>query len=323
MLTGVSVEVINPYIKDSSMTIFRRNLTTLSLFGVLALAAGAATFGLDFYFEARQQELLAFITGATPVRSGDDLAKLEGRLVYAAGKPTATRTMADPDLGLQFGTISLTRETEIYQWIQDGHKHPKYRTVWVDAPVNSKSFKRPDGHENRGDLEFQPYGDRSEAVTVSGVSVDPSFIASVKERLVPITENMLSQLPESVRSRYVLDHGRLVETAPVRTEQSDPARVGTNRISYRAMAPNAGVVVGFMHDGRIVPGETDPYGRVGEYIPGATDLSSTITGIEEANAGGHTMRLASAFAMIFLALGMVGRDFSTAKVVEKPLRFGR
>jgi hypothetical protein len=319
----MTVVVINPYIKDSDMTIFRRKLTTLSLFGVLALTAGTAVFGLDSYFEARQQELLAFITGATAVRSGDDLSRLEGKLVYAAGKPTATRVLADPDLGLRFGTVSLTRETEIYQWIQDGHKHPKYRTVWVDAPVDTRSFKRPSGHENHGDLEFPAYGDRSEALTVAGVPVDPTFVASVKERLVPITEDMLAQLPESVRSRYVLDNGRLVETAPVRSGQSDPARVGTNRISYRALAPKPGVVVGFMHDGRIVPGETDPYGHVGEYIPGASDLTSTISGIEEENAGGHTMRLASAFAMIFLALGMVGRDFSTATVVEKPLKFGR
>lgn len=317
------VVVINPYIKDSNMTIFRRKLTTITIFGILALAAGAATFGLDVYFEARQQELLAFITGATAVRSGDDLVKLEGKLVYAAGKPTASRTLADPDLGLQFGTVSLTRETEIYQWIQDGHKHPKYRTVWVDSPVDSRSFKRPVGHENHGDVEFPAYGDRAEALSVAGIPVDPSFVASVKERLVPITEDMLSQLPESVRSRYVLDNGRLVETAPVRSGQSDPSRVGTNRISYRALAPSDGVVVGFMHDGRIVPGETDPYGPVGEYIPGASDLTSTITGIEEENAGVHTMRLFSSFAMMFLALGMVARDFSTASVVEKPLKFGR
>lgn len=315
--------VINPYIKDSIMTIFRRKLTTLSVFGILALAAGAATFGFDFYFEARQQELLAFITGATAVRSGDDLGRLEGKLVYAAGKPTASRTMADPDLGLQFDALSLTRETEIYQWIQDGHKHPKYRTVWVDSPVDTRSFKRPSGHANHGDLEFSAYRDRAETMTVAGVPVDPSFVASVKEKLVPITEDMLTRLPEGVRSRYVLDNGRLVETDPVRSGQSDPGRVGTNRISYRAMAPRAGVVVGFMHDGRIVPGDTDPFGHVGEYIAGASDLSSTISGIEEENAGGHTMRLFSGFAMIFFALGMVARDFSTAAVVEKPLKFGR
>lgn len=305
------------------MTIFRRKLTSLSVFGILALAAGAATFGLDFYLEARQQELLAFITGATAVRSGDDLGKLEGKLVYAAGRPTASRAMVDPDLGLQFSTVSLTRETEIYQWIQDGHKHPKYRTVWVDSPVDARSFKRPVGHSNHGDLEFSAYADRAEALTVAGVPVDTSFVASVKEKLVPITEDMLSRLPDGVRSRYVLDNGRLVETAPVRSGQSDPGRVGTNRISYRALAPKAGVVVGFMHDGKIVPGETDPFGHVGEYIPGASDLSSTISGVEEQNAGGHSMRLLSAFAMIFLAFGMVGRDFSTATVVEKPLKFGR
>lgn len=60
----MAVVVVNPFIKDSDMTVFRRKLTSLSLFGLLALTAGAAGFGLDSYFEARQQELLAFITAA-------------------------------------------------------------------------------------------------------------------------------------------------------------------------------------------------------------------------------------------------------------------
>jgi hypothetical protein len=305
------------------MIIFRRRLTALSVLAILALAAGAATFGIDAYFETRQQELLAFMTGATAVRSGDDLAALEGKLVYATGKPTASRTLVDPDLGLRFGSVAITRETEIYQWVQDGSKHPKYRTAWVDTPVDSKSFKRPDGHKNRGDVEYPGYADRAEDLAVAGVPIDQAFIASVKERLIPVSTDMLPQLPDRVRSRYVLDHGRLIETAPVASGKSDPARVGTNRISYRAIVPKDGVVVGLMHDGKIVPGETEGYGHVGQYIVGATDLSSMILRIEEDNTGGHTMRLASALGMVLLAFGMVTKDFATATVIEKPIKFGR
>lgn len=208
--------VVNPFIKDSDMTVFRRKLTTLSLFGLLALTAGAAGFGLDSYFEARQQELLTFITSATAVSSGDDLGRLEGKLVYTAGKPTATRVLVDPSLL-----------------------------------------------------------DREEA------------------RLIPVTESMFPQLPANVREPYVIDHGRLVEGGTVLSGKSDPARVGATRLSYRAVAPKESLVVGFMRDGRIVPGETAAYGRIGAYIPGASDLS-----------------------------GALFRDFSTAQVVENPLKLG-
>ncbi|NTF17904.1 hypothetical protein G6L37_05775 [Agrobacterium rubi] len=305
------------------MTIFRRQLTFMTAIGAIMVAIAVSIFAFDFHVQRRDQDALAFIASAVAVKKGDDLANLEGRLVYAVGRPQPSRQMSDPDMGIVFDALAISREGEIYQWTQRGGKNPKYRAEWSDAALDSRSFKRPEGHQNKGAVEFASYADRSEGVTVDGVAVDPAFLASEKSRLVHVTEDMLSNVRPGIRKRYVLDRGRLVEGGPVASGKSDPLRIGTNRVTFRAVMPREGIVVGFMHDGRIVPGDTEIYGAVGAYIPGASDLPRSILGIDESHEQGHVLRLLSALAVAALAGGIVFRDFATANVVEKPLKFGR
>jgi hypothetical protein len=292
------------------MAIFGRKLTILSGISAMIIAGAACVCGIDNYFGDRGTEYRSFLTGAAQVKGGDDLSKLEGKLVYAVGKPSPSQAMADPDLGLKFDVLSLRREDEIYQWFEQSRKHRRYVPGWADAPIRSADFRIPEGHANRGRVEFASYGDRSADVLVGGVAVDPSYMASVREKALWVTDDMLAALPESVRSRYVLDQGRLVEGTPVPPGSRDTAKIGTNRITFTGTAPMPGVVVGI-------------FGHIGEFIPGAVDLKSTINSVENAEADAHWWRLSSSIALLVLAGAAFGRDFATAPVERKPIKFGR
>lgn len=305
------------------MAIFGRKLTTLSTFSAMIVAVAAGVVGIDSYFGNRDADYRSFLTGAAQVKAGDDLSKLEGKLVYAVGKPVAARTMVDPDLGLKFDSISLRRSDEIYQWYEQSRKHHRYVPGWAASPINSRTFRIEEGHTNTGRIEFPPYADRSGDVLVGGVAIDPSFMDSTREKMLWITDEMFASLPESIRSRYVLDHGRLVEGAAVPPGSRDNARIGTNRITFNGAAPMPGVVVGLLHEGRIVPAETEDFGRIGEFMPGSIDLRWTIKAVEENDANAHWYRLSSAIALLVLAGAAFARDLATAPIERKPIKFGR
>jgi hypothetical protein len=305
------------------MTLIGRKLTSLTLVAAAIMAAAALLFGLDLQFESRQQEMLALMSNAVQVRQGDDLARLEGRLVFAVGKPAAARPLRDPDLKIEFDAVSLRRESEIYQWIKHGGKNPRYSADWISAPVETPSPRHPGRQVNRGTIEFVNYADRATDVQVDGVAMDPGFIAGEKERPLPVTSAMFAQLPESIRSRYAVKNGRLVEQLAEPSRNRKYEVVGTNRVAFKAVQPRTGIVFGFMRDGRIVPGQTDQLGVVGGYVPGASDMKSLVAALDRSDDDSHLTRLLATIGLAVLAGGIIFRDFTTAEVVRKQLKFGR
>jgi Protein of unknown function (DUF1625). len=305
------------------MTLFSRKLTARSIFGLLLFVIGIAAIVYDFDAKTRHRALISFFSSATSVKAVDDLATLEGKLVYAVGKPTGAKPIVDPDLGLKFDALYLRREVEIYQWVAYGSKKRKYRTQWVSRPVDSTKFKRPDGHTNRGSLEFSNYEARAEGVLINGIPVDTSYLSDPKAKIVSVTEDMRSQLRPNIRDRYALQNGRLVEGGPVAVGRSDPERVGANRVSYFAISPSRGLALGFMREGRIVPANVEEYGNVGEFVVGWKDLSPKISRMERDFAGDRAMRLGFSIGMFLLAVIFIIRDFKTARKIVPPIKFGR
>lgn len=86
----------------------------------------------------------------------------EGKLVHVSGPVTTSVTPADNDFGVSAAGVRLVRNVEMYQWKESSKSETKknlggseetvttysYAKTWDDRPLDSGSFKDPNGHEN-------------------------------------------------------------------------------------------------------------------------------------------------------------------------------
>lgn len=84
----------------------------------------------------------------------------EGKLVHVSGKADTKESLEDAEFGIKVTALRLTREVEIFQWVENEHtrrikKGDKeydettytYKQEWCDHPVDSSMFKEA-GHGN-------------------------------------------------------------------------------------------------------------------------------------------------------------------------------
>lgn len=86
-----------------------------------------------------------------------------GKLVYATGQAVTKDELIDPLFGIKANAIKLNRKVEYYQWVEHSKSEKRtkvgggeetvttytYSQEWVRNPVDSQTFKRREGHENK------------------------------------------------------------------------------------------------------------------------------------------------------------------------------
>ena len=87
----------------------------------------------------------------------------EGKLVHVTGPAAAQSPVADGDLGISFaGQVAVNRSVEMYQWREKSGSSSQnnvggsqtttttytYSREWSSEPINSSSFRHPEGHAN-------------------------------------------------------------------------------------------------------------------------------------------------------------------------------
>lgn len=159
-------DVTDSYTEVSSQGYFSRLGGSLvgALFGLLLLVAGVV---LLYWNEGRAVEAaVALERGAklvveAPLDAVDPAQN--GKLVHVAGQAHATAPPADPmfEVGAG-GFLRLQRKAEMFQWKEEEHKtsHEQlggtkvtettytYVPQWSENPINSSTFKHPEGHVN-------------------------------------------------------------------------------------------------------------------------------------------------------------------------------
>ena len=141
--------------------------------------------GTGFLLIIAATALLWWNEGRT-VRTGDAIAEaqmvtepmpaitridsaFEGKMVYATGRAATSDELVDPVFGIKVNAIKLRRKVEYYQWVEhrSTEKRQKlgggeetvttysYTQEWVGNPVDSRSFKRSEGHENKTRIQSE------------------------------------------------------------------------------------------------------------------------------------------------------------------------
>ena len=171
----------------------------------------------------------------------------EKKLVHLTGDAKAAEAVVDPDYGVSAPALRLVRSEEIYQWVQNEKSETKqkvgggeettttytYEKKWVDEPVKSAEFKKPDGHTNEGELIAGNANISAENVTLGAFKVPESFVKQMgSPAKYAVTDADLAKLPADLKEGTQIQSGAFYFGA-----KPDAPAVGDLRTSFEIVKP--------------------------------------------------------------------------------------
>ncbi len=187
----------------------------------------------------------------------------EGKFVHMTGKADTKEVLTDDVFGVSENCIGLTRNVEIYQWVEISETKEKknlggsvtktttysYKKQWCSSPVDSSGFKEA-GHENPGGMEF------SDASWSAGEVSFGAFRLSEKQ-IGMIGGSKTYVFPASFTSKVsrVQMAGNVIYV-PVAETRNNPlnnrdvasqTRPGDMRVTYRIIKPHDISIIAKQH----------------------------------------------------------------------------
>jgi len=193
---------------------------------VIALIAVAGWFGY------------AHLSGQLQQSIGGTIAprRIEGVLA-------ATGPVRDGQLGVSANAGVLFRHVEMYQWQEHCDGACRYDQSW-SAPVDSRRFREPKGHEN----PQTPFNDSvffAPGLQLAGYAVDPDLlVAQLRASAYPAHG---ANLPPNLAASFTERDGVLYAGG-------DPAHpaIGEVRVSFRVIATGPATLNGVLRGGKLV-----------------------------------------------------------------------
>jgi len=117
----------------------------------------------------------------------------EGKLVHVTGLATTGETLSDPLIEVAVNAIRLSRNVEMYQWIERTESVTreklgggtetvttyKYEKGWADKPIDSTRFEHPDNHINPAVMPTQNEGWQAQDVTLGSFRLSSRLTAAI------------------------------------------------------------------------------------------------------------------------------------------------
>jgi hypothetical protein len=209
---------------------------TESIKGVLVgLLLFLLSFGVLWWNEGRAvsaakslDEGAASIVSVSPEKID---AVNEGKLVHVTGVARTEDVLKDPDFGVSQKAITLSRQVEMYQWVENTKTEKKkklgggeetktvyrYQKQWASQRVDSSEFRKPKGHGNPP-LPYDNYTKRAQTVTLGSFSLAESAVKKIGgEALLNLDATALETVTPSVRGHTEVRDGAFYVHAASRT----------------------------------------------------------------------------------------------------------
>lgn len=304
-----------------------RKLSHLTTVAVLLGLAAAVVGVIDWKTDSRRSEKLDLIRSqAVELDQRSDLDALEGKIVYAVGTATGSNPTRDTDFNLELPVLRLERESEILQWQEQGGKHRNYEAVWSSDEVDSRSFRYETDHVNRGVIEYPNFTTGPMDINlVSGnrtlARLDRSYLQFMGgARKIPVKQSMYDAMPATVKARFALVDGSLVEARD--GGRTDDPRIGDNRTRFLGISPMEVSVVGVLKSGVIVPSD-ETLGPVAILQPGSVSMGRVFeTVASDIRTSAIILAVVAGFMML-VAIFVFLKDFDGAPRIREIIRFGR
>lgn len=163
--------------------------------GILLIIAATALLWWNEGRTVRTGDAIAEAQMTTEPMPGIDKidSAFEGKLVYARGRAVTSDELVDPVFGIKVNAIKLRRKVEYYQWVEHSKSEKRtklgggeetvttysYTKEWVDGPVDSQSFRRTEGHENKTRIQSEDVSWLAPNVTFGAYRLPEFLIRSI------------------------------------------------------------------------------------------------------------------------------------------------
>ncbi len=169
----------------------------------------------------------------------------QGKLIHLTGMATTDETLADETFAVKSNAIKLRRVAEMYQWQQESTSEEKkklgggtettttytYSKTWSDKLISSSQFKKPEGHQNPNQMEYQSAEMMAANVTVGAFTLSPSLVGMMRDYSpVPLSGDYT--LPDSLKNKAQVN----ANTIYIGTHPGSP-QIGDIRVSFQEVKP--------------------------------------------------------------------------------------
>jgi Transmembrane protein 43 len=203
----------------------------------------------------------------------------EKKLVHVTGDAKAAGPVVDTNYGISVPALRLVRSEEIYQWVENTNTETRqkvgggeettttytYDKQWVDAPVKSAQFKKPDGHTNEGDLVAGNADFSAEKVTLGAFKVPANFVKQMGSRIKhAVTDADLTTLPSDLKARTKIQDGAFY----IGPNPQEP-KIGDVRTTFEIVKPGTFTILAAQLSDTFEPYQTKA-GNAIEFIEAGT-----------------------------------------------------
>jgi hypothetical protein len=308
------------------MKILGRRLSSLSLVAAVCLAGGLTTAWLTVRTDwERLAKLDSVIGSAVAYDDPTKASEMEGRIVIVHGTATPREELSDPDFNLKVPALKLFRDSQIFQWKENGGKVRTYEQVWSEDIIDSTYFDW--AHSNQGAIAYPDRFVKTDQADIirGGVRVaalDASYAQFLGGEVKLMMDwDQYKALPPAMRIRFDLVNGALVE----KSAAAGNPRIGDNRTRFTMVPPYEVTAVGVLVKGKILAFDRTMK-EVGILKPGNLDMAQLRESIAEdiLYGSGVSVFLAGLFSVIGFVL--FRNDYRAAPRVRKPVKpiqFGR
>lgn len=249
----------------------------------------------------------------------------EGRLIHTGGRVASDETLRDGTFGITASGVRLVRKAEMYQWVEKSESKTEtkvgggeetvttytYTRDWVDRPVDSGSFRQPDGHRNPA-MTYQ--GERYQIAggTLGAFTLDTPVLDRISgSEPVRVTDELLDGIKAAAGSTprpLSVSDGRIY----MGFNPGSPS-VGDQRISYELVPLKDISVVGKQTGSGFTAYQTQAGDALLMVTSGIVSADQMFSDAESANTlltwilrVVGLVVLMIAFSLLFAPLGVIG-----------------
>lgn len=250
----------------------------------------------------------------------------EGKLVHLTGLADTAGTLADETFGVSAKALRLQRNVEMYQWQESSEQEEKkklgggtettttysYQRIWAPEPINSGSFKKPDGHQNPASMPYRSQEKNAADAKLGVFRLTDSLLGRISN-FQPVTVAPDTKLPEQLGEKASLSNGGFYIGA-------DPASptVGDLRIRFEQVPPTKISMISVQTGDSFSPFQADA-GDAIELLQTGTHTATAM--FEKAQSDNKTMTwILRAVGVIVMTIGL-GMVFRPLSVVADVIPF--
>ncbi|MCP4804971.1 MAG: hypothetical protein GY913_16905 [Proteobacteria bacterium] len=231
----------------------------------------------------------------------------QGKLVHTSGEAKTTETLADPILAVSSPGLRLSRDVEMYQWLEREEKSKNskdeevttwyYEKGWSSSLNNSSNFEEPYGHTNPSSMPYE-----SEDWQVSQASVGAWMMSSAQiQKLTNWSDVTVTPEMAAAAGGAAKASGGNLYIGP---DSSSPT-VGDVRISYQAVPEGAVSLIGKQVSSTMEPYQTVAGDQLLLVQDGTVSAEMMFQAAKDANVMMTWILRFVGFMMMFTGLGLI------------------